>query len=157
MCAVPRLLVVGPRNKTVTLTCMTFPWTRNPLFCYVARNMTVITETVNGPFSEPHKSSPEVDVFPEQLTDVRQISKSVAVIKHFTFPTNYRSFLTVHKPFRSSDTLWRLFKWNTWRHVIFCKFMSVFHCSLHIRLVQLFKCVAETIERIVTNMYIDIF
>jgi len=35
--------------------------------------------------------------------------------------------------------------------------MSVFYCSLHIRLVQLFKCVAETIERIVTNLYIDIF
>jgi len=50
LCAVPRLLVVGPRNKTVKLMYMTFPWTRNPLFCYMARNVTVITKTKWVPF-----------------------------------------------------------------------------------------------------------
>jgi hypothetical protein len=50
-----------------------------------------------GPFLEPDKSNPEVEVFPEQLTDIRHINKLFSVIQHFTFPTKYRSSLAVHK------------------------------------------------------------
>jgi hypothetical protein len=63
-----------------------------------------------GPFPEPGESNSEVEVFPEQLTDIRHNNKSVAAIKHFTFPNKYRSSLTVHKPFQNSDTLLQLFK-----------------------------------------------
>ena len=108
--------------------------------------MTVITKAVNGPFPEPDKSNTELEVCPEQLTDIRHISKSVAVVKHVTLPTKYRFSLTVYKPFRNSYALWHLFKWNAWRHVIFCKLVSLFYCSLSIRLLLLFKWIAETLD-----------